>query len=173
MMLAFGVGFEFPILLVFLQLAGSCSFEQLRSWRRYAIVGIVVLVAVITPSGDPISLAALLGPHVLLLRALDPHRPRPIAAGARAAAETLTEPHGSPSTRFQRRGRSPPSTGASRSWSPPRPARARRSWPSTPSSVALAEPAGRVFYTTPIKALSNQKYGDLVRRHGRRRGRAC
>ena len=25
---------------------------------------------------------------------------------------------------------------------------------------------GRVFYTTPIKALSNQKYGDLVRRHG-------
>jgi len=30
----------------------------------------------------------------------------------------------------------------------------------------LEERAGRVFYTTPIKALSNQKYGDLVRRHG-------
>ncbi|CAN5607444.1 hypothetical protein BH20ACT2_BH20ACT2_06400 [soil metagenome] len=30
---------------------------------------------------------------------------------------------------------------------------------------ALAE-RGRAFYTTPIKALSNQKYGDLVRRHG-------
>ena len=28
---------------------------------------------------------------------------------------------------------------------------------------------GRVFYTTPIKALSNQKYGDLVRRHGKDR----
>ena len=26
--------------------------------------------------------------------------------------------------------------------------------------------AGKAFYTTPIKALSNQKYGDLVRRHG-------
>jgi ATP-dependent RNA helicase HelY len=25
---------------------------------------------------------------------------------------------------------------------------------------------GKAFYTTPIKALSNQKYGDLVRRHG-------
>jgi len=25
---------------------------------------------------------------------------------------------------------------------------------------------GRVFYTTPIKALSNQKYHDLIRRHG-------
>ncbi len=30
---------------------------------------------------------------------------------------------------------------------------------------ALAE-GGKVFYTTPLKALSNQKYGDLVRRHG-------
>lgn len=30
----------------------------------------------------------------------------------------------------------------------------------------LAAPDGRVFYTTPIKALSNQKYGDLVRRYG-------
>ena len=31
---------------------------------------------------------------------------------------------------------------------------------------ALAE-GRRAFYTTPIKALSNQKYADLVRRHGR------
>jgi ATP-dependent RNA helicase HelY len=30
---------------------------------------------------------------------------------------------------------------------------------------ALAE-GGKAFYTTPIKALSNQKYTDLVRRHG-------
>jgi len=30
---------------------------------------------------------------------------------------------------------------------------------------ALAE-GGKTFYTTPLKALSNQKYGDLVRRHG-------
>ena len=30
---------------------------------------------------------------------------------------------------------------------------------------ALAEGA-KAFYTTPLKALSNQKYGDLVRRHG-------
>ncbi|ROS30643.1 RNA helicase [Cellulomonas sp. PhB150] len=34
-------------------------------------------------------------------------------------------------------------------------------------AVHLALAAGRkAFYTTPIKALSNQKYGDLVRRHG-------
>ncbi|HEX7165989.1 MAG TPA: DEAD/DEAH box helicase, partial [Acidimicrobiales bacterium] len=30
---------------------------------------------------------------------------------------------------------------------------------------ALAD-GGKAFYTTPLKALSNQKYGDLVRRHG-------
>jgi sec-independent protein translocase protein TatC len=65
MMLAFGAGFEFPIILVFLQLAGMLSWQRLASWRRYAIVLIVVLVAVITPSGDPISLAALSVPMYL------------------------------------------------------------------------------------------------------------
>src|SRR3954471_15921174 len=30
---------------------------------------------------------------------------------------------------------------------------------------ALAE-GGKTFYTTPLKALSNQKFGDLARRHG-------
>src|SRR3546814_5334629 len=30
---------------------------------------------------------------------------------------------------------------------------------------ALAE-GGKAFYTAPIKALSNQKYADLARRHG-------
>src|SRR6478735_3201791 len=34
-------------------------------------------------------------------------------------------------------------------------------------AVWLALQRGRkAFYTTPIKALSNQKYADLVRRHG-------
>lgn len=59
MMLAFGVGFEFPIVLVFLQLAEIVEPATLRRGRRYAIVGIVTLAAVITPSGDPFSLAAL------------------------------------------------------------------------------------------------------------------
>ena len=59
MMVAFGVGFEFPILLVFLQIAGVVQPAQLHRLRRYAIVGIVALAAIITPSGDPISLAAL------------------------------------------------------------------------------------------------------------------
>jgi sec-independent protein translocase protein TatC len=59
MMLAFGVGFEFPILLIFLQMAGIVTPRLLASFRRYAIVGICVVVAVITPSGDPISMLML------------------------------------------------------------------------------------------------------------------
>lgn len=65
MMLAFGIGFEFPVLLVFLQLAGLTQPQTLARFRRYAVVGIVVLVAVLTPSGDPISLAALAVPMYL------------------------------------------------------------------------------------------------------------
>ena len=65
MMLAFGVGFEFPIVRVFLQLAGILQAATLKRVRRYAIVGITVLVAVITPSGDPISMLALSVPMVL------------------------------------------------------------------------------------------------------------
>ena len=65
MMLAFGIGFEFPILLIFLQMAGILSVGTLRRGRRYAIVGICVLVAVITPSGDPISMLMLSVPMVV------------------------------------------------------------------------------------------------------------
>jgi sec-independent protein translocase protein TatC len=69
MMLAFGIGFEFPILLIFLQMAGVLSSQQLSSVRRYAWVGICVLVAVITPSGDPISMLMLSVPMIVFYEA--------------------------------------------------------------------------------------------------------
>lgn len=62
MMMAFGLAFEFPVVLVFLQLAGIVSSRRLRSWRRYTAVGIFVFVAVATPSQDPYSLFALAVP---------------------------------------------------------------------------------------------------------------
>jgi sec-independent protein translocase protein TatC len=65
MMLAFGIGFEFPILLIFLQLVGVLQPQTLAAGRRYAIVGVVILVAVITPSGDPYSLLMLSVPMVV------------------------------------------------------------------------------------------------------------
>lgn len=66
MVAAFGVGFQFPILLVFLQLVGVLTPQMLIKGWRYAILGIVVVAAVITPSGDPISLLALAVPMTLL-----------------------------------------------------------------------------------------------------------
>lgn len=69
MMLTFGIGFEFPILLIFLQLAEIIEPRQLGQFRRYAIVLIVVLVAILTPSGDPISLLALSIPMYLFYEA--------------------------------------------------------------------------------------------------------
>jgi sec-independent protein translocase protein TatC len=65
MMLAFGVGFLFPVLLVFLQLVGIVTPRRLLGWWRQALVIIFILAAVITPSGDPISLVALAAPMTL------------------------------------------------------------------------------------------------------------
>lgn len=66
MMLAFGIGFLSPVLIVFLQLVGVVSPRTLiRQWR-FAIMGIFVLSAVITPSGDPITLFALAVPLCVL-----------------------------------------------------------------------------------------------------------
>ena len=69
MMLSFGLGFEFPIVLVFLQIAGVVGWRRLASWRRYAIVVIFAVDAVITPSADPISLLALAIPMCLFYEA--------------------------------------------------------------------------------------------------------
>ena len=69
MIVAFGLGFEFPLLLAFLQMVGVLTPQALARSRRYAAVGVVALVAVITPSGDPISLCVLAGPMYLFYEA--------------------------------------------------------------------------------------------------------
>ncbi len=65
MMVAFGIAFQFPLLLIGLQAVGAIQNKTLRKMRSYAIVGIVVIVAVITPSGDPFTLLALSIPMYL------------------------------------------------------------------------------------------------------------
>ncbi len=65
MIVIFGIGFEFPVLLVALEIAGVITPAQLSHARRWAIVGIVVVAAVITPSSDPFSMLALAIPLYL------------------------------------------------------------------------------------------------------------
>jgi sec-independent protein translocase protein TatC len=69
MIVAFGLGFEFPLVLAFLQMVGVVRPQSLARGRRYAAVGITILVAVITPSGDPISLCVLAAPMYLFYEA--------------------------------------------------------------------------------------------------------
>jgi sec-independent protein translocase protein TatC len=65
MVLGFGFAFLFPVFLVFLQLVRVLKSERLFAVWRYAIVGIFVAAAVITPSQDPISFIAMAGPMVV------------------------------------------------------------------------------------------------------------
>ena len=65
MIIAFGLSFEFPIVLVFLLIAHIITTQQLRHARRWAAVGIVTFAAVITPSQDPYSLFFMAVPMYL------------------------------------------------------------------------------------------------------------
>ncbi len=65
LMVVFGITFEFPVLLVSLEIAGILSPKQLSSWRRWAIVLIVVVAGVVTPSSDPFSMMAMAIPLYL------------------------------------------------------------------------------------------------------------
>jgi sec-independent protein translocase protein TatC len=63
--LAFGVSFLLPVLVMLLNRAGIFSRAQLAAARRYVIVASFILAAVITPS-DAVSMIALAVPLVLL-----------------------------------------------------------------------------------------------------------
>lgn len=58
-LIAFGVTFQLPLLLFFLGMANVVKVEQLRKHRRYAIVAIAVIGAVVTPTQDPFTMMAL------------------------------------------------------------------------------------------------------------------
>ena len=66
--LAFGISFELPVALVILVLLGWVTPKQLSEWRGYAIVGIFIVAAVITPP-DVISQLLLAIPMCLLYEA--------------------------------------------------------------------------------------------------------
>jgi len=65
MILAFGVAFQMPVALTLMVKVGILSVEGLRKGRRYAIVGMFVVAAIITPP-DIISQIGLAVPLILL-----------------------------------------------------------------------------------------------------------
>lgn len=64
-MIAFGVSFEFPLVLMILSLMGVVTSKGLRRWRRHAIFGTFVAAAIITPTQDPMTMTMMAAPLIL------------------------------------------------------------------------------------------------------------
>ena len=64
--LTFGIVFEFPTVVAILSALGVLTRESMKQYRRHAICAVVVLAALITPSGDPFSLMICTVPLYLL-----------------------------------------------------------------------------------------------------------
>lgn len=58
-LLAFGVAFEFPVIIIFLHLVGALPAHRMRSLRRHIVVLVFFASALITPSQDPITFLAM------------------------------------------------------------------------------------------------------------------
>ncbi|MCR4860373.1 MAG: twin-arginine translocase subunit TatC [Bacteroidales bacterium] len=63
--LMIGIAFEFPTVIWMLSKMGLLTREQLRGGRRYALVAVLVLAAVVTPA-DPLSMVIVAAPLYFL-----------------------------------------------------------------------------------------------------------
>jgi sec-independent protein translocase protein TatC len=90
LILAFGLCFQLPVILTLLGQIGIVSYEQLKSGRKFAIVGVFVVAAVLTPP-DPISQISmaipLMGLYEISVQAVRLLENRRAAAKAKAEAE--------------------------------------------------------------------------------------
>jgi sec-independent protein translocase protein TatC len=91
LLLGFGLCFQLPVILALLGMVGMVSSQFLRSGRRYAILAVFVVAAVITPP-DPISMMSLAIPglalyevSILCVWLIERRRVRDEAADATAA----------------------------------------------------------------------------------------
>jgi sec-independent protein translocase protein TatC len=61
MVLAFGIAFEVPLLIIMLNLAGILTHERFRKWRRVMIFAVFLIAGMANPSPDPTTMLILGG----------------------------------------------------------------------------------------------------------------
>jgi sec-independent protein translocase protein TatC len=61
-----GLAFEMPVIVYFVARVGVVTAKTLREQWRFAIVGIAVLAAIITPSIDPVTMMLTMAPLIVL-----------------------------------------------------------------------------------------------------------
>ncbi|MBI5561686.1 MAG: twin-arginine translocase subunit TatC [Deltaproteobacteria bacterium] len=66
LLLAFGLVFQTPLGILVLARVGLVSARQLLSWWRYALVGILIAAAVLTPTPDVFNQMLMAGPLIIL-----------------------------------------------------------------------------------------------------------
>ena len=69
LMLGLGLAFQLPVVMFILAKLGAVTPQKMRSFRKYAVIILLILSAVITPSTDPINMAVVFVPLYLLYEA--------------------------------------------------------------------------------------------------------
>jgi len=67
MVLAFGIAFEVPLLIIMLNLAGILTHERFKKWRRVMIFAVFLIAGMANPSPDPTTMLILGGACVALV----------------------------------------------------------------------------------------------------------
>ncbi len=66
LLIPFGLLFEYPLLVYFLAQIGVLTSELLVRYRKYSIVGVFIIAAILTPSPDPLTMLVVASPMLVL-----------------------------------------------------------------------------------------------------------
>jgi sec-independent protein translocase protein TatC len=84
--LIFGLSFQIPLVIIFAERLGLVTLDMLRKYRKYVLLGVFVVAAMVTPSSDMVTQTALAIPLYIL------YEGGVFYCGLRRKKEASTEP---------------------------------------------------------------------------------